>query len=34
MEKSYGDIGRDAVREGAMQDALAALSRSAASSPS
>jgi nicotinamide-nucleotide amidase len=30
MEKSYGDIGRDAVREGAMQDALAALWRAAA----
>jgi nicotinamide-nucleotide amidase len=31
LQKNYGDIGRDAVRESAMQDALAALSRAAAS---
>jgi nicotinamide-nucleotide amidase len=31
LRKNYGDIGRDAVRESAMQDALAALSRAAAS---
>jgi nicotinamide-nucleotide amidase len=33
LQKSYGDIGRNAVRESAMQDALAALSRAAASPP-
>ncbi|HEY6992109.1 MAG TPA: CinA family protein [Xanthobacteraceae bacterium] len=30
LQKNYGDIGRDAVRESAMQDALAALSLAAA----
>jgi nicotinamide-nucleotide amidase len=30
LQKNYGDIGRDAVRESAMRDALGALSRAAA----